>query len=450
MPTRLVTVLWAALALVGTTGAFCATSPLVSDEFWRRALAATMAIGTLVCLFPIPSLRHVATAPLRGLRRRPIRLWLLALVVPGAVLGRWVAIYQPAHGRFLTRAELTYLCFVPWALLYLAAYARPARPPRVIAAALGRSQLTGALISLTTIALLFAAAETYLRVFGVATDAYSFTAMNRQWYLNFYWPTLNSLGFRDHEPKPDPDGRLLKIAVLGDSFVVGHGIDDFDQTFPQLLERRLGERADVLVVAKPGWDTDVELAELQKYPVAPNVVILSYYLNDISYLTKATALDPDRNFRFPQQPLLGAFVRNFFVPNYVYFNLLQFTAPRRTRGFIQDLVDAHRADALWSQHARQLQAIVDWTRARGIRLLVMVWPHLLAIDDSRPATARVAQFFQAQGVPVVDLCDLLKSADGARLVVNRFDAHPGVVAQRRAADALYAALTKPHTPNPEH
>ena len=82
------------------------------------------------------------------------------------------------------------------------------------------------------------AAETYLRIFYITTDGYGFTAMNYWWYKDYGWAHLNSLGYRDYEPTPDdPAHPLTRIGVIGDSFVMGHGINNIDDTFPQLLER---------------------------------------------------------------------------------------------------------------------------------------------------------------------------------------------------------------------
>lgn len=442
MPTLFWTILWGVLATAGCYLSLSAPNALVPDENWRYVIAAVMAIITLMGILPNATSRRITAAPLRWLRRRPLLYWFLLLVVICVMIGLWLVPYQPTYGRPLTTIEFAYVCFMLWAVIYLLVFDMTAEHARPIAERLGKSKLTGILITLTTLVVLFFTGEAYLRVFDITTDGYGFTAMNYWWYRNFYWGHYNSLGYRDHEPKPDPDGSLIKVAVVGDSFAVGHGIDDMDQSFPQMLERELGDQYDVLLVADSGWDSDVELSHLDQFPIEPNIVVLSYYLNDIDYLMQSPELNPDRNFTFIQNPQAEWFVLNFFVPNYIYYVVLQYTSPARTHNFINDLISAHLNDDLWSQQVNNLQAMVDWTQARGIRFIVLIWPHLLAVEDSRPATARVRDFFQSHGVEVVDMTDVLAGKDSASLVVNRFDAHPGIPAQQLAADALYAEITR--------
>jgi len=75
-----------------------------------------------------------------------------------------------------------------------------------------------------------------------------------------------------------------------------------------------------------------------------------------------------------------------------------------------------------------------------VRLIMLLWPHITAVDASAPAVRQVGAFMRQQGVTVVDMSEPIKANPSAGLIVNRFDTHPGVAAQRLAADALYAAI----------
>lgn len=375
--------------------------------------------------------------PLRWLRKRAPLYWLVLLVYICGTLGYWVVNRQPTYGRWLTGDELLYLGVIALGFVYLAAFDMDSTQARDMGSKLGKSKLTGVLITLTTIALIFIGTETWMRLFYVTTDAYTFTAMNYHWYNNFYWGHYNSLGYRDHEPLADAQTR---IAVLGDSFAAGHGIDNIDDTFPQLLEQQLGTGYDVNLIANSGWDTDVELGYLESYPYRPNIVILSYYLNDIQYLIRYTSISPDNNFNFPQNPTLNWIVLNFFVPNYIYYNLLQFTSPTRTTNHTADMVSAYTDDQYWLPQAERLTQIVHWTQAQDARLIVLLWPQIAMIDDSQPAMQRLQELFEGLGVEVVDMSEPLRAYDTWQLIVNRFDTHPSVLANRLAADALYAAV----------
>ncbi|MBK8026131.1 MAG: hypothetical protein IPK19_33285 [Chloroflexi bacterium] len=439
MPNRFWTLVWIAAAAVGVFFAI-STPDAAPEESWRFALAALMAIVTLVGILDTP-LRDAVAQPLRTLRRSPALYWLVILVAFCVTLGAWLVAYQPTNGRPLVGAEFTYLCFVLWFMLYLLVFDLNRARGRTLAAGLGKSRATGVLITLTTLVVLFFLGEGYLRVFYITTDGYGFTAMNYHWYKNFLWNSLNSLGYRDYEPKADPDGTLTQIAIVGDSFAVGHGINDINQTFGQLLEQQLGDGADVLMVAASGRDSDVMVSTLDQYPIQPDIVVLSYYLNDIDYLMAGTELDPDANFDFIQDQNLHWFVLNFFLPNYIYYNLIQFTSPVRSGNFINDLIQAHLNDDLWPRHANNLNAMVEWARQHDAQLIVLLWPHLAAIAESKPATDRVRLFFTDAGVPVIDMGERLLGRSTSELIVNRFDTHPGPLAHRIAAEALYEVIS---------
>jgi len=380
----------------------------------------------------------ITSNPLRTLRRRPIWYWTVVLLYFTVGLGAWFAGFQPSNGRWLTLVELIVLFAWFAGLIVLLTFDFDADQARHMGAILGKSKWTGILIAATTSVILFFAAETYMRIFQVTTDGYGFTAMNFHWYQNFYWGHYNSVGFRDYEPQTGEG--ITHVAVLGDSFAMGHGINNIDETFPQLLERQLGQGYDVNVIAQSGWDSDIELYQLQQYPIQPDVVILSYYLNDIDYLLAAPETNPDNRFSFPDNPVLSWFILNYFVPNYIYYNLLQYTSVDRNANFLGDLVNAHLNDEYWSQQAQRLYEIKVWTDQNDKRLIMLLWPHITAVDASAPAVGRVRDFMIEQGVTVVDMSEPLKANPSPGLIVNRFDTHPGVVAQRLAADALYAAL----------
>jgi hypothetical protein len=438
---RRVAVLLILLALCAT---FAATQAQPApEEGWVVPLIIILWLVLLVALLPSP-LRPVLQAPLRWLRAHPILYWLVVLVYIFGAIVLWLVPYQPTNGRQLTPVEFVYIAAALWLFIFLLAYDMNQPQLREIGGRLGKSKLTSVMVTLTTIVILLIGAEAYLRIFYITTDGYGFTAMNYWWYKNYGWSHPNSLGYRDYEPMPDdPANPLTRIAIVGDSFAMGHGINNIDDTFPQLLERKLGAGYDVNLIAESGLDSDVELSRVENYPLLPDVVILSYYLNDIDYLMPVS---PDTNFNFPQNPTLGWIVLNFFLPNYIYYDLMQFTSASRASNFAYDLIGAHLDDNLWTPQQAQLQRFVDWMNERNIRLIVLLWPQIAQVEGSTPATQRVRGFFESQGVQVVDMTDVLRGTNVGEMTVNRFDAHPSIAANRLAADRLYVAVLNPPTP----
>src|SRR5664279_3554519 len=430
--------LWILLVL-GATFAATQAHP-APEESWMIPLLVVMWIVTLLALIP-SSLRRFVGIPLHWLRARPLLYWLLVLIYLCGALVLWIVPYQPNNGHQVSTVEFVYVGAALVFLIFLLGYDLHEPEARAMGSGIGKSRLTGVLVTLTTLVIIMIGAETYLRIFYVTTDGYGFTAMDYWWYKDYGWTHLNSLGYRDYEPTPDdPAHPLTRIGVIGDSFVMGHGINNIDDTFPQLLEKKLGTGYDVNVIAQSGWDTNIELYELNSYPLRPKIVILSYYLNDMDYLMTDPTTNPNSNFTLPPNDITTQVTRDFFLASYVYYDLLQYTSPTRTSKFAEDLISAHMDDTLWNQQVPRLFDFVAWERQHNARLIVLVWPQLAEVEASTPATKRVSDFFRSQNVQVIDMTNVLRGKSASELTLNRFDAHPSIESHHLAADQLYQAI----------
>jgi lysophospholipase L1-like esterase len=460
MNSRFLRVIWILLAigvvLFGVMAAPAVTATITDKDQTQTVIAPTLWIIPALMIIVVVTLLTVFTKirpallrnPMRWLRAHPLLYWFLLLVYLTLAVGWWVYKEQPTNGRGLTNVEFCYLCSISWLFIFLIGYDFDVATVRPMGTRLGSSKLTGVLVTLTTVLILFWGAEAYLRVFYITTDGYGFTAMNYWWYSNFYWGHYNSLGYRDHEPKPVTPG-MTTIAIVGDSFTAGHGISNIDDTYPQVLEKMLGDNYDVNTVAQSGWDTDVETAYLGAYydnlkPRLPQIVVLSYYLNDVDYiLFRDKATNPNSVFSFQDlNTPMGWFVLNFFVPNYAYYNIAQFTSPQKNTNFTDILIRAHLDDKVWNEQAGNLQKFYQWTVDHNAKLIVLLWPQLAAIKESQPALQKVRDFFKDKsGVQIADISTVLEGKPTMDLLVNRFDSHPSIEANKLAAEMLYGIIS---------
>lgn len=99
--------------------------------------------------------------------------------------------------------------------------------------------------------------------------------------------TTNSFGMRNPEvPLEKPDG-TYRIAVLGDSYTFGWGVEQ-EQPFPRLLEKELNQsgaleqRIEVLNFGVPGYATFQEVAAFQEKgsKFKPDMVVVYFISND--------------------------------------------------------------------------------------------------------------------------------------------------------------------------
>jgi hypothetical protein len=58
------------------------------------------------------------------------------------------------------------------------------------------------------------------------------------------------------------------------------------------------------------------------------------------------------------------------------------------------------------------------------------------LSDSAPITSKVAEFFQAHDVSVLNLGPLLEGRDPGSMIVNSMDAHPNEVLSKEIGELL--------------
>jgi lysophospholipase L1-like esterase len=95
----------------------------------------------------------------------------------------------------------------------------------------------------------------------------------------------NSWGYFDREWSVEKDARVVRVALLGDSFTMGHGVRS-DQTFPRLLQELLtqhaGESVETLNMGVWGTGTLQQIEFLDDaLALEADHVVFCFYLNDI-------------------------------------------------------------------------------------------------------------------------------------------------------------------------
>jgi len=293
-------------------------------------------------------------------------------------------------------------------------------------------------LAATMISLL--AVEIVFHDFVVVSDGFGFTLASKRW-MHLHWRPVNSLGYRDLEPdRASLDGRRV-LLVVGDSFVAGHGTADYRDRFANVLGGLLGDGWRVRVVARRGWNTRQEARGLRRYPLDPDVVVLSYYSNDIEGAARRAGW-PMPSLVRPPPGFLQPFVDHLYSVNWVYWRLVRFRDARAMGAIYRRYIDEiGRHKSVWTLHERELRSLLRAARRRGAeRVLVVVFPNLVDPESSLPITSRVVGWMRRRGVETLDLYPRLAGRDTESLVVNRMDAHPSVALHREVARLLYDRL----------
>jgi lysophospholipase L1-like esterase len=332
------------------------------------------------------------------------------------------------------------------------------------------------------------AAESYFRFVCVETDAFGMSLPAQRWFA--LHTRLNSLGCRDEEwqgePRAEPVSRrpedhetlgrrtrtdVRRIAFVGDSFTYGWGIERVEDRFPDRIQAMFDEhlsdsdtdpyrdrqgaarrarrdtqaadsdgRVEIMNVAKPGWGTGDQLQPMRDMIDIYGVddVVLCYVSNDIEkLLPRSPEFDP---IRPPEMKLVNPSTSCLF--DYLFH---RFCVPRAAtvRGYHDWLADGFADPDIWRRHQEQLYNIIRHCRDHDVTLRVVLLPYIRTTGEKfQPAKlhATLAQFFDTNGVQVVDLLPSIAPFDPADLMVNGHDAHPNEKANELFADAIWQAF----------
>jgi lysophospholipase L1-like esterase len=264
-----------------------------------------------------------------------------------------------------------------------------------------------------------------------------YTYAARNWFY-YFWHT-NELGYRD-KPVAEVDRESPKIFVLGDSFTAGHGIRSPSETYAGQLRALIGNQVEVLNLGRNGSDTRDELARLEQFPLEPDLLVMQYFGNDIEVAAAGHGFDFTTSF----EPYgdVNVVVKWTLLSSYL-LNYAYWLFPHGdTAGYAQTLLRAHLDPAVTSDHFRDLAGIVDFAENRGIPVIVVVFPFLADLSKSESYTQPVGAFFEARGVPVIQVADLVRNVPLRSRVVNSNDSHPSPLVHRLVAERLYDVISE--------
>ena len=206
------------------------------------------------------------------------------------------------------------------------------------------------------------------------------------------------VGFRDNGFQGG-----LRIAILGDSYVFGYGVDQ-DEAFPAQLERKLrasGRTVDIINAGVPGYGARLERIFLDRYvlPLRPAVVLVAVFENDFS----DNVYYAHRRF--------GA-VRTFLGLHSVVYDLLSAawgmrgSATQTGRNDHRDrqVGEKNRPSQGYLIEQEEIARMSEKCRADGVRFGVILLPATPSLDPRRVVGNRA-------DIPVLDLA-------------SRFDALP--------------------------
>ena len=234
-----------------------------------------------------------------------------------------------------------------------------------------------------------AALRLFLLFISLAIAVGAAEAVFRVWYRDAGRRTLGGPGGRGfehdtidgelrgrHDVGPRTPG-VPRVMVIGDSITYGLGVRDWQQTWPELLVRRLeaeGKRHELAVFATPGDDMPAHLKKMQEWAdrVRPDVLIYQWYVNDI----EAVSHRPDLTRAWQRAPWHRT-LRNwsylYFVADYRLSQML----PAPGQSYVDYLLTDFAPGTLeWAEFEREFNEFAVRAMLVSKRRLMVLYPQV--------------------------------------------------------------------------
>jgi lysophospholipase L1-like esterase len=265
----------------------------------------------------------------------------------------------------------------------------------------------------------------------------------------------NTLSFREREFPITKPAQTYRVAVIGDSFTYGQGIEEAER-FTNLLESSLNKKSfqrryEVLNFGKPGAQTADEIVTLKDVvlKVQPDFILLQWFINDVE--------GPEQKFKYDVLPLIPSrsLAEFFHTSSGLYFlmengwytlqaNLgMTSSYPEFLRERFQD---ANSSSS--KAYVTMLRRFIQLARGNDIPLAIVLFPYLVSdLDHEYPFAFLhnlVLDVCAMEHVPCIDLrstfAPYTRPENPNRLQVNRFDAHPNALANNLATKRIHDEL----------
>lgn len=255
---------------------------------------------------------------------------------------------------------------------------------------------------------------------------------------------MSRLNIRDREYAAVTPPGTLRMAMFGDSFVLGEGVP-IEKTLSRQTVRLLGPKYELLNMGSSGWNTHQELQSLEYYVpiVHAKRAIVVFTANDVEVTpeleSRQTFINDLINIRDEH------LARH---EEHVWYNghsrLLRFIGGslemrrigNETIQWYKDMYDERHNKFNLVNFSRYLKRMADRTDCEVVYVL---YPLMEGLEGEYPLAevhAKVAKMAENAGLPVLDLAPAFAGQKTSDMWVHESDHHPNGKAQAIAAKAL--------------
>lgn len=252
--------------------------------------------------------------------------------------------------------------------------------------------------------------------------------------------TLNKFGYRDFEYEMIKPRDVYRIYVLGDSYTYGWYINDFNKSYPKILENVLKKsdstkKIEVINASRPGYNFKAETERFINEGVLfqPDMVIVG-----INPLDLATT-------EFPPKFTSSKFLKSLRL----YWITLGALERRRVAlKTYKEIQDTYRPGSEKYQKVEEaFKKLKNLTESVGAELDIVVFPQY---SPSKPNGKYAFEFYHNSvsnigkklNIKIIDLLGLLESVkDKKTLVLNPTDPHPSELLNEIVGNFLAGSIS---------
>lgn len=255
---------------------------------------------------------------------------------------------------------------------------------------------------------------------------------------------INQEGFRDREVGKRQDGEL-RIAVIGDSIVFGHGLRDED-TLSHRLNAKLNRDSGGEHLRVSVYNFGIPAStSYEEYLIAQKVadldfdrVIWVYYLNDPVFESYNRSIQECGVYVTWQNRLIPKLRRSHLVD--LLLDIIEKWRARVHYGFPSSYFAAHEAGEPGFECVRKsLKAAADLFKAHNIPAVFAVYPMPMVVGSSYPFRAlhqKMIALAAEDGFETLDLAPAFDHMTPEQVMLNELDRHPNGRANDIAAEAI--------------
>jgi lysophospholipase L1-like esterase len=285
----------------------------------------------------------------------------------------------------------------------------------------------------------------YRDVLSTARVTYFF---NRS--LHKFMAERNVLGYRGkHFDISKKD--VFRIVVIGDSFAWGQGVLPYSDRFPELFEKKLQEkypaaRFEVINMGLSGMNLPQHHQFLHfTLKLDPDFVLYQWYINDMEITREGAA------FKTPTPGLPLEWHNTAIQHSVIYFLFYELYREIRVASGRQMTYSEYMVDKMKDPESEDsvnadnlLNGLINAFKKEHIPLAIVLFPEFIDLEDYNLEFLhqRVLSVCSEHGIPCLDLTEAYVPYNNRiqDLWANRFDAHPGKLAHRIAAEEIFDAF----------